>query len=622
MTNYVSNIETSDGNRAIGGKAFDGQFIQTGVTLANNLSMAASATKTISLADYIPNDGYDYEMTYMIVANTGTTSGNTANIEIYSGNSTSGFKNVPIYCNTRSSSTENNTRTSYLPISHSNRNIYVKNAGQAITGLYIYAKGYRRIGTNGNNDNPTSNICLKSEAPIPNAIVWGNPTITGGVVSNFSANNYLDVLNGKQDNNAEYVVKFTTGSATSTEVQSIMTAETFFTLEMIANSWDVYTYNWETSESITLFTTTANTTYWVKIVINDKTKTYYYTTDGTTYTQVANFTDNNMDGTLVFPLRFGNHSNSQFLAKRIFLGSIDLNETYINVDGERFWNGMDYKKYCQIGGDNFDGQWDSSAATLLSSVSVAASGNKDVSIVSYLNDTSHDYEILVTGWGSTGSTSGNSCRIKVMNGTTGGTDFYLFGGITRTASARNFGGLVMVPIYTGSQVVRIQNTGSAASTVTLYVRGKRRIGLNNDNNSYLQKINSCWAGGNNFDGQWVQTDTTLASYSSLAATTSYNVNLSSYLPNDGEAYEILLRTSMNTSATNGQYSEVYVNGAGQLLMTVRQNTRTASNHGDSCTVIVPISRGNRTLVIRNGSSNASGSVSIYGYGYRRLGTNT
>lgn len=618
MVEYIKNIATSSGTNTIGGKAFDAGFTRNVTTLVSNTSLAASATKKVSLADVIPNDGYDYELTYMVVARTGTTSGNRVDLAVYSGSSTSGIGSCPIFCNTRSASYEDNARTSYLPISHSDRNIYIVNGSYAITNLNVYARGYRRMGTNDSHSNPISNVCTPSSTLTPNALVYGSPTITNGVASNFTASNYIELLNGKQNNNAEYVIKFTTGSTTKATMQDIASAESFFTIEIAKDSWNVVAHNWETSATISLFTAAASTTYWVKIVMNNKTKTYYYSTNGSTYTQVASFTDSKMNPTVVSSLVLGNHCRAHLQSERPFLGSIDLNECYINVNGTRFWNGMDYKKYYPIGGDVFDGQWQNSSVQLLSSVSVASGGHKDVSIASYLNDTSHNYEVYVTGWGPTGSTSGNSCRIKA----TSGNDYFMYGGLTRTASTRVYGGTARLEVRPDNQTIRIENSGNAAATVTAYVRGKRRMGANYDSNSYLQVVNDHWIGGNNFNGPWVKSYAALATYDSLAATTNYNISLANYLPSDGEAYEILLRVGMWTSSTSGQTSEVYVNGFGQNLMMVRQNTRTNSSHGDSATVIIPVSRGNRTLTIRNGAGSATGSVHVRVYGYRRIGTNT
>ena len=347
------------------------------------------------------------------------------------------------------------------------------------------------------------NICVKSDTLIPNTIVYGSPTISNGVVSNFSASNYLDIVNGKQDNNAEYVIKFTTGSTTKTTTQSILTAQNFLTIEIAsADAWTVLSYNWETSTNATLFTATANTTYWIKILVNNKTKTISYSTDGTTYTQVASFTDNAMDITNSYPLRIGNHSSNALLYQRAFLGSVDLNETYINVNGKRFWDGTDYKKYLPIGGDIADGKFIGSNSTIYSG-KPSYSFYKTINISNYLPNDNYDYEVIFNSHLYTGATSGNYVDARIASGTKNSSNFSnatsLTGGRinTRTASVRETACSGILPIHASDRNISLFYSGSGtipssnSNNIALTLNGYRRIGKNTIENNTSKVASIC-----------------------------------------------------------------------------------------------------------------------------------
>ena len=75
MVDYIEKIN----DISIGGKQFNGPRTDQQIGLVSSaFTMAAGATKTISLANYLPNDGYDYYVTIEGYCYTGTTSGNTA----------------------------------------------------------------------------------------------------------------------------------------------------------------------------------------------------------------------------------------------------------------------------------------------------------------------------------------------------------------------------------------------------------------------------------------------------------------------------------------------------------------------------------------------------------------
>lgn len=177
---------------------------------------------------------------------------------------------------------------------------------------------------------------IKLELDPLNVTVVGSPTVSNGVVSGFSTSNYLTIDNKYKDNNyVEYVFKFTTGSSFSAQ-QCVVHAEYFINIE-ITTSGAVQYYSWGGKASTTLFTATANSTYWVKIIINGISKTYSYSTDGVTFTGSKTFTDSGLQpSNTSYQFRLG---LSSYNSTNPFLGSIDVSNCYAKVIGTLVWQG-------------------------------------------------------------------------------------------------------------------------------------------------------------------------------------------------------------------------------------------------------------------------------------------
>lgn len=220
---------------------------------------------------------------------------------------------------------------------------FEESKGLAMLGSYVYKNGVAgsRYGyadfyekcLDEYKNSTSSKVYLKS-----NVNYVGSVKDDKGVLSGFSESNCATVTNGRL-NNSEYVVKFTTGSDVST-TQAIFHAQKLLNLEMKSGKFS--TYNWGTTKDVSFFTAVANTTYWFKVNVLDNTRTYEYSTDGKTYTQLSTITDSAMTVNEDYVFTFGLSSSS---ASSPFAGSIDLNESYINVNGERYWSGVDYFNY-------------------------------------------------------------------------------------------------------------------------------------------------------------------------------------------------------------------------------------------------------------------------------------
>lgn len=131
----------------------------------------------------------------------------------------------------------------------------------------------------------------------------------------------------------------------------------------------------------------------------------------------------------------------------------------------------------------------------------------------------------------------------------------------------------------------------------------------------------------NLDGQPINSTVTLASdvtwnTSSHSDAKSYSV--SSYLPNDGQNYEIMIRSSATTTSTSGKM--ILVGVYSDIITTqtyiCRCKTRSSSTVNCAGTVILPVGTGRKIYVNGCGSdANADGTYSIVCVGYRRIGTN-
>lgn len=457
----------------IGSKSLQGQWVSSSSDLASGISCAKNAIKTYDLSSYLPNDGYDYEVLVSVCGRTGTSSGNTAGLRI-SNDSECSYNIQVTAAITRASNFMYYGGNAKIRID-STRKLYLKNTGSATaTNITVHVSAYRKTTTNAHAQTPS--VCIKTNENVPSELIYGSPTITNGVVSDFSESNYLEIPDGKQNNNAEYVVKFTTGDTTSSKNQAILHAEKFLSLEIAANSWNVFAYNWSYGNE-QLFTASANTTYWVKILVeSNNRKTYSYSTDGETYTQVNRFIDGDIDITANYRMKLGNYRKGDLP----FLGTIDLNACYINVDGVRFWNGIDNKKYMPVGGDYADTQWTRKINTVYSSANLT-SGVHDYTVNNYLPEDDTPYQILVSSTGRTGTSSGNACHIWLNNATDVIGNPILAYCNTRTASSMcdQKSGIIICTQRNGSITLPINVTNSGTTgNCGLQLMAYKRIGDN------------------------------------------------------------------------------------------------------------------------------------------------
>ena len=446
MANYISKINTKGQELEIGGKNFDGEWICNAFSVCSNITIPAKSEVVYDISSKIPDDGYDYEIFFMLTMKCPATAGQNAIVYVYAGDSSSSYDyyaGAVGITNTRHAVQQEMAQSGFIPIKASRRKLVLQNSySYPASAVYLYIKGYRRLGNNG------------------------------------IATNYISNINVKGDN-------------------------------------------------------------------------------------------------------------------------------------------------IPIGGTTFDGGWIRKTADLCSGLSLASNASVSYDISSYIPDDGNTYELMVRGWGYTGSTSGNTARYKIITNT----DYYIAGAKSTTTGSFYIGGGCTAMIDGSTRSVTLINTGDATmGGGRCLIIGYRKLGTNNDSKHYLSNFSTnneiVEVGGNNFDGRWINKSYSAYQWTSLVSGTTYSIDISSYLPDSKYAYEIMVYTWCNTGTTSGNGAEVKVGSdLTNNMMFCTTITRASASTSTSGVGKIPISGNSRTLDISNGAGANSGSGRVWLLGYRRLGTN-
>lgn len=174
----------------------------------------------------------------------------------------------------------------------------------------------------------------------------GSPTIVNGVVSRLSSSDYLNVYNFEQYKPFEFVLKIYTGTRQS-DTCYLIRSNGLLLYWMWNYKLGFFLRNTD-NKQIEIDGVTkllANTNYWVKMQYDGQTMYLYLSTDGINYNLENSRTINVI--TTSYHTRIGEQKSSG----AIFNGSIDLNETYIKVNGVYWFTGKPaMKKTCSIVG--------------------------------------------------------------------------------------------------------------------------------------------------------------------------------------------------------------------------------------------------------------------------------
>ena len=225
-----------------------------------------------------------------------------------------------------------------------------------IGGSPFYSSGYKSPFVSGSidlnhtyikvNGQPWFGICpveVKKHqlmGPVGYTVV-GSPTITDGVASGFSSSNYLEL--SQQANNSipfEMVVCFAANSVTTTNngfvICAVGDAQMYInTHSQLGVKYSTGSNKWITEPTIL----SANTKYWGKFTYDGTQVGISISTDGTQFTTPTTQENNPRDRATAS--RFG----FPYSGYQLFDGSIDLNNTYIKVNGKLwFWQPRETEK--------------------------------------------------------------------------------------------------------------------------------------------------------------------------------------------------------------------------------------------------------------------------------------
>lgn len=173
----------------------------------------------------------------------------------------------------------------------------------------------------------------------------GNLTKNNGVLSGFSGSNYATLSNISLGNNFEIMLKITTGSDVTssnnlfTRVQNNQnTGLNIAILNGVIRTWissNGSTYDVASDVRSTL-TLSANTSYYIRVTHNNNIYLFDVSTDKITW--VNYITINSSSSPSAYTPLLGSFINE---SNTYWRGSIDLKDSYINIDGQRWWTGAE-----------------------------------------------------------------------------------------------------------------------------------------------------------------------------------------------------------------------------------------------------------------------------------------
>ena len=405
-----------------------------------------------------------------------------------------------------------------------------------------------------------------------NVEITGSLINNNGVLSGFGESNYAEIPQAPSDiESLELVFKFTTGDDITTRqsvygqtITNIACPQCIISdseanmslLEVLlgldADTWGTPIYSTST--------VSANTTYTTKVIWDNTSKNMVFSlkTEDGDFIQQGTVTQNTVYWTE--PMRIGLDMNSY-----PWLGSIDLNGCYININGSRWWSGMtngvkfstedytDYDYVINTSEETFrlpllDGSEDLPSDNL-----IHASGNLTISSlepVSVYTALKNCYVTLRTF----GMTLVNSAVVGFISGNVVYTQSF--------GSTNNQNSDVIFMQRNQTLTLKINPANSTTPTVSynLNVRAAQGNGslyyytgetVQNASLINAGRIAETKANKTDIDGVWAGFHSVIFTGVSFTAGQSRTYSLSEYLPNDGNIYEVLFRGKVTTGAAAG-----------------------------------------------------------------------
>lgn len=455
-----------------------------------------------------------------------------------------------------------------------------------------------------------------------NIVSYGTLTNTDGVLSNFSASNYATIPLTFNPVQHPYEIVFKINTETMpTDANGIiwqtgdyLTARGRLDLEVGEDKlYTEFSANGGVVWNITGVTTlSSNTDYWAKLTYNGiNTYGLYLSTDGTTWTTEGTATSSGFlgDGTAEYNIIGVQPDEGGMIAP--WFGSIDLNESYININGIRWWQGVtstsNVQTRIQLRHDTA-ANWTSVNPVLLEGevgIETDTLKQKVGDGVTAWNSLPYQNEIFIAEYGTTTYQAISDAIIagKTIIIKENGSLFDSYGILTEVFnSSLKF----YAPVQGYSGCYYALNDNNEWS--------KQIVGFADSNLSNLSST-----GKTVIDGQWTNnTATNIVNGSNITWTSGHNYDLSSYLPNDGHVYEVIFTAAWNGS-TAGSNHELR---AGTDIITSAWNWlgRVSGQSPAGGTCIMPV--GSRRYVKLVTAAKACNAVYFSALGYRRLGTNS
>lgn len=287
------------------------------------------------------------------------------------------------------------------------------------------------------------------------------------------------------------------------------------------------------------------------------------------------------------------------------------------------------KHKLQVGGDMLNAQPVIKNMNIMSKVSISASGGRyTYDLSSYLPNDGYDYLVTCNVTASGDSTNGHYISLRCRSNLSGDTFFtFINEQINRGAASRGFKESFEIIVRGSSRKLIFENTGSSACTTSVNIKTYRRIGKNGaEDKEYISNINNIPFGGNICDGRWTYNSRALYSGLTVTANTSKVYDISTYLPDDGYIYEVLLWGYCRTGAKSGNAVAQYVySGKDSSLVGKQltwQVTRSSSSNaagGNTSLIIYPQNK--NIYSVLNVSGSTTGANGLYLVAYRRIGIN-
>lgn len=176
MVDYIEKIQYQDQPAEnITSPCFNSNWVIAGKVLASNLTYTSGTYYNFSLSDYLPNDGYDYEVYITTYVLTSGSSGNNVYGYMYSGTNHNYFSAMVGSSRAQVNAGRSTCRVCILPVKATDKVVaYMQNGGANAVGVYINAVAYRRIGKN-----TGTNRISQIQFPNSNSLQFGGKCVQG-----------------------------------------------------------------------------------------------------------------------------------------------------------------------------------------------------------------------------------------------------------------------------------------------------------------------------------------------------------------------------------------------------------------------------------------------------------